>query len=197
VLFRSNYLFAQNDTVASLVMQEIPQAMLSMALGFICPASEYMPVAVQGLSANQNLFVAQDGRWLAGYVPAVYRSHPFKLAQSQTGDYVLCIDTELVRIDDNPDDEAFFDGDGKPAAKTTEAFILLVQVEKNRNQTRLACEALLRHELFEPWPIKVLTEGEQEQTLAGLHRINEEKLNSLSAERSEERRVGKESGLRW
>src|SRR5690606_20470919 len=68
------------------------------------------------------------------------------------------------------------------AAKTTEAFNLLVQVEKNRNQTRLACEALLRHELFEPWPIKVLAEGEQEQTLAGLHRINEEKLNSLSAE---------------
>src|SRR5690606_12259396 len=113
--------------------------------------------------------------------PAIYRSHPFKLAQSQTGDYVLCIDETLVQIDQDADGEPFFNADGKPAPKTSDAFALLVNMEKSRNSARAACAALQQFDLFEPWPIKVQTEGVQ-QTLTGLHRVNEAKLNSISAD---------------
>lgn len=70
-LKQSSYRFASSDALCPLVAQELPTAVLSLPIGFIAEEEHFVPVAVQGLAAGQNLFVAADGRWLTSYIPAL------------------------------------------------------------------------------------------------------------------------------
>src|SRR5690554_4574124 len=79
----SSYAFAAGDSVAPLVIQEIPKACIALPIGFIESEDGYFPVAVQGLTPDSNLLVAPDGRWLTSYVPAAYRSYPFRMANTE------------------------------------------------------------------------------------------------------------------
>lgn len=176
-----NYLFTRRDTVAVLGVHELSQAMMTLPIGFYSSAEGFMPVAVQGLGANENLFVSHSGQWLGGYIPAVYRGYPFRLAKSTTGEIVLGIDEASGLLADDGSGEQFFNFEGHLAKATSELFNFLIHVEKDRNLTRKACDILKQHELFEPWPIKVTGEGEP-RTLTGLYRINEEKLNAVSGD---------------
>lgn len=85
-LKHSTYTFAASDAVCPLVAQELPKAMLAMPIGFIAEGDHFVPVAVQGLAAGQNLLVALDGRWLAPYIPAPYRGYPFRMASTEQGE---------------------------------------------------------------------------------------------------------------
>ncbi|MEA1053628.1 SapC family protein [Lamprobacter modestohalophilus] len=90
----TDYRFAAADTLAPLVVQELPKALMSLPIGFIEQPDGYGLVAVQSLQPGQNLFVSVDGRWLGGYVPALYRGYPFALAKTEEGQQVLCIDED-------------------------------------------------------------------------------------------------------
>src|SRR5690606_13482573 len=94
----TSYSFAAGDAVVALVAQELPRACLSLPLGFVKTEAGFQVVAVQGLQPGRNLWVAPDGRWLGGYVPAAYRGYPFVLANTEDGKRVLCVrpDSGLV-----------------------------------------------------------------------------------------------------
>ncbi|MDP1605898.1 MAG: SapC family protein [Rhodocyclaceae bacterium] len=57
----------------------------------------------------------------------------------------------------------------------------LSQVANNRSATQRLCDLLQKHQIIQPWPIKV--QGDQgEQAVEGLYRIDETALNQLPAE---------------
>ena len=175
----SNYAFAAQDAVCPLVAQELPRALMSLPIGFVATAEGFAPVAVLGLQAGQNLFVAPDGRWLGDYVPATYRGYPFGLANTEDGQQVLCIDEASGLLRDG-EGEPFFAEAGNPSKPLADVLDFLTQVASNRQATQRACAMLQAHGLLQPWPIKVLGEkGEQDVT--GLFRIDEAALNSLPA----------------
>ncbi len=175
-----NYTFASQDPVVSLVSQEVPRAMMFMAIAFIESPGTCVPVGVQGLKQGQNKLVSKDGRWLTDYVPAVYRTYPFRLAHSAEGTEVLCIDEAAAKVAEGNRGEPFFAEDGKPTQVVTEVLTLLVHLEKEHQVTQKACAALVRHALLEPWPLQV-KEGEQAMDVGGLSRIAEAKLQALDA----------------
>lgn len=179
-LKHSSYTFAAGDALCPLVAQELPKAMLALPIGFIAEGEQVVPVAVQGLAAGQNLLVAADGRWLAGYIPAPYRGYPFRMAPTEQGEQVLCIDEASELISDSAG-EPFFNEDGTPAPSVLEILAFFNQIEANRQLTRSMCAVLQQHGLIQPWPITV--QGEQgEQKVEGLLCIDEAALNALSAE---------------
>lgn len=112
-LKHSSYTFAAGDALCPLVAQELPKAVLSLPIGFIVEGKQFMPVAVQGLAAGQNLLVTADGRWLAAYTPAPYRSYPFRMAPTEQGEQVLCIDEASGLLSESAG-EPFFNEDGTP-----------------------------------------------------------------------------------
>lgn len=172
--------FAAGDALCPLVAQELPKAMLSLPIGFIVEGEQFLPVAVQGLTRGQNLLVAADGRWLASYIPAHYRGYPFRLAPTEQGEQVLCIDEASGLLSDSGG-EAFFHDDGQPAQSVLEILDFLHQIEANRQRTRRICAVLQQQGLIQPWPITV--QGEHgEQNVNGLFRIDEAALNALSTE---------------
>ena len=179
-LKHSTYTFAASDALCGLVAQELPKAMLSMPIGFMAEGDHFVPVAVQGLAAGQNLLVAPDGRWLAQYIPAFYRGYPFRMATTEQGDQVLCIDEASGLLSESAG-EPFFNEDGTPGQSVLEILDFFTQIASNRLLTRNICSALQQHGLIQPWPITL--QGEQgEQLVEGLFRIDEAALNALTAE---------------
>ncbi len=176
----TSYDFAAKDACAALVVQELAHAMLHVPIAFLASADAYVPVAVQGLALGQNLFVNHDGRWLGSYVPMVYRCHPFAYAETTPGQQVLCFDEDSGLLSPT-EGESFFDADGKPSTAVSEVMGFLGQMTAGRQQTQRICALLQKHNLFEPWPIKIVGEH-GEQALAGLYRINEAAMNKLPAD---------------
>lgn len=173
----ADYGFARHDNLCALVLQELPKAAMALPIGFVAQQEQCVPVAIQGLQAGSNLYVAPDGRWLGGYIPAPYRSYPFRLARSEDGQQVLCIhaDSGLVGPSDG---QPFFDDQGQLSPGTAQVLNFFQQLEANRQHTSAACALLQQHGLIQPWPVRLQTDaGTQE--LGGLLRIDEAALNQL------------------
>jgi hypothetical protein len=176
----SSYSFARNDLVAGLLLPEVPQAVLSMPLGFVAQGDTFTLVGLQGLMADQNLFVDANGRWLGGYVPAAYRAYPFALASTESGDTVLCIDQDSGLVHESGD-EPFFAADKQPSPAISSVLGFLQQVNLAREATARSCASLVEHGLVEPWPIQLQIDASA-VPVQGLHRINESALAALPAQ---------------
>lgn len=176
-----SYAFAAHEAVAPLVAQELPRACLHLPLAFIAQGEAFAPVAVLGLQPGQNLFVTPDGRWAGGYIPAAYRGHPFALAQTPDNQLVLCVDADSGLVSAS-EGELFFDKQGQPAQAVKDVLDFLQQVHANRPATQRLCAALQAEEgLIVPWPL-TLKSDKGEQTVQGLCRIDEAKLNALDSD---------------
>lgn len=176
----SNYAFTSQDAVAPLVVDELPPALMHMPIAFIKQQDQYALVAVLGLQAGQNLFVATDGRWLGGYAPAVYRGSPFQLARTDDDQQALVVDADSGLVNDT-EGEAFFDEEDKPTQRVRDIFDFLLKVQTSRALTQRICAVLAEHQLIQPWPINVKDEAGERQ-VEGLYRIDEAAMNTLAPE---------------
>lgn len=181
----THYAFASKDAMAALVAQEFPKAALSLPIGFVAAGESFAPVAVLGLQPGQNLFVSPEGRWLGGYIPAVYRGFPFLLADTEDGRQLLCINDAQGSISDT-EGEAFFGADEQPTEAVKEVLNFLNQLASNRPGTLKVMSVLQKFALISPWPIKLQSADQQEKSVEGLYRIDEVALNKLPAEALEE-----------
>ncbi len=176
----SSYDFAAKETVAPLVVQELPRACLSLPTGFVQTEKGYQLVAVQGLQAGRNLWVGPDGRWLGAYVPAAYRSYPFVLANADDGRRVLCIREDSGLVND-AEGERFFNEEGEASKAVQDVLGFLQQVSDNAQLTARLCKLLEEQGLIQPWAL-TLRAGDNEKKVEGLFRIDEAALNALPVE---------------
>lgn len=177
----TSYNFAAADAVVPLVAAELSKAVMALPIAFIAQGEGYVPAAVLGLQAGNNIFVAPDWRWVGGYLPAAFRSYPFRLAKTEDGQQVLCVDEDSGLLTDDPAGERFFADDGQPAQATLDVLNFLTEIERDRVRTAAACAALQKHQLIRPWPITLKSDS-GEQQIAGLFQIDEAALNQLPAE---------------
>lgn len=174
------FTFAQGRGLVELTASELPRAACCLPIGFL-PQAEggYLPVALFGIDPARNLFVARDGSWLGGYVPARLQAAPFALAQTETGETILCVDDSLVAADGDMG-LPFFTSDGQPSAALIQARDFLGAISDNRVVTLAACTALHNAGLLQPWDILIPT-LQGNQRLEGLFCIDETKLNQIDA----------------
>lgn len=177
----TNYTFAAADSVAGLVAAELPKAAMSLPIAFIEQGGAYVPAAVLGLQPGNNVFVTADWRWIGQYIPAAFRSYPFRLANTEDGQQVLCVDEDSGLIGDDSAGESFFAEDGQPSQAIRDILGFLTQIEQNRAVTAAACAVLQKHALIRPWSITVKTDA-GEQQITGLFQIDEAALNQLPAD---------------
>lgn len=161
---------------------ELAKAAHEFPICFTRDPDGFFPAALTAVEPQKNLYVAVDGQWLAGYLPAVMRRAPFALARvEQTGNWVLCLDEENELVSDM-DGNPLFAEDGTPAPLIGEMSNFLAELERNRVATIAACAALAEHGLLEPWDLKVQAEDGTTKRLEGLYSIPEPKLAAVSAE---------------
>ena len=185
-----SFQFAAEQSAVAVMLDELPQLIPTLPLAFIRHPSDdgsarFELMALLTLVPGQNLFVAPNGRWLGGYIPAEFRGYPFRLIPEQSsGRPVLCLDRDSGLISDNPaaDGEAFFDAEGELSPAMQRVLNFLNQCERSRGLTQATVDILAQHQLIVPWPIKLNSGAEKSNEVKGLYRIDEDALRSLSGE---------------
>lgn len=189
----SSYSWAAREVLVPLSGAEMSRAAAHMPIAFIKPKDAFLPAAVLGLERDVSLYVASDGRWLAGYVPALLRSRPFAVLPLEDGRKILCVDEEAGRVaaaEEAADAQPFFGADGKLAPGLQQFLNFLSALDANRDLTAKACLALEQQKLIVPWDIKLQTDAGV-QNIEGLHRVDEAALIALADEDFlEQRRCG-------
>jgi hypothetical protein len=175
----SSYSWAAREAVVPLVGTEMVNAVLHLPVAFMADKDEFMPFAITGLERGINLFVAHDGTWTGGYVPAALRSRPFALLPLEDGRRMLCIDEVAGRVgtEQGASGHRFF-SDGKLSAPLQQFMDFLSAVEESRQAVRKACLVLAKHGLLIPWDIELKTDRGVRR-LDGLFRADEAKMNAL------------------
>ena len=179
----SNYNFAATDTVAPLVLNELPRAQMCYPIAFARGEDGFFPVAVQGLKPKQNLHLLPDGRWRAHYVPAHYRAHPFRLVEPEPGRQVMCVDESAGLVVAGGDGEELFDEAGNPSESLNGVIEFLKQLHANRILTVQACAVMEKLEVLRPWSAE---SDSSPHPLAGLYHVDEKALRTVSGDQLRE-----------
>ena len=179
----TDYAFVAEDAGIPLVGAELGKAALAMPIGLIKIEAGYQLVAITSLQPGTNLYVAPDGKWLGGYIPAALRGYPFQLAQQEgAGEFILCINEGSGLVVENTEDgNPFFDDQDQPTQGIKDILNFLTQIKASRDVTEGAVNALADAGLIMPWKIN-LKQGEKVVPVKGLFRIDEAALNKIDDE---------------
>ena len=186
----TTYKFAAGDAVVPLVVPEVMKAAANFPIGFLKAGESVRLVGLFGLQPGQNLYVAADGRWFGNYIPAVFRTYPFRLADNGAGGFVACVIEDEAILTNGPDGERFFaDDEGKSLSPGVNATLeVLRQVAGVEQMTAVACTLLQKHQLLVPWRFR--RADDKVYTMGDVLTVDEAALNGLSAEALVEMRSG-------
>ena len=153
---------------------------------------DLFPVALLGFEEGENLFLEGD-RWDAAYVPAIRRRDPFlvgvKDAHLDDGRSqqmrVLSIDMSHPRVS-REEGEPLFDALGGRTEFLEEQAGLLETLHEHFEHCRAFARALNEAGLIEPVTMNVTLRDGSTNQLIGLRGLDEEKVQTLSAERLDE-----------
>jgi hypothetical protein len=93
-----DYSFARDSVTVALTSGEVPAACME----FPCvmarqPDGSLSLLAVTGLQAGHNLFVAPSGAWLGQYLPATLATWPFRLVrESEEGKFFVAVQAQAL-----------------------------------------------------------------------------------------------------
>jgi len=146
----------------------------------------YAAVAVLGIAAAENLFLA-NAAWVSGvYVPAYARRYPFCMARVtlnkvQQAERLICVEKSAI---DESAGEAMFDAGGKPSEKWSGIERLLSEYEADLERCREMCGLLADYGLLEPFTMQATlnkARGSGPLQLTGMHRVSEKKIENLNS----------------
>jgi len=171
----SPYVKAEDVHLVPLLVGEFAQAMMHYPIIFA--GEEKTPVAVMGLSEGQNFFV-KNGQFEEGaYVPTYLRRHPFTLASTGNGKFVVCIDRAAAGFVTEGEGEALFEN-GEASEFTKHATAFLTEFESEAARTRAFVDALSATGMFDVTNTAFLVKGRQELA-PEYFAVAEERLGAL------------------
>lgn len=179
----NSFEFASKFHVASIMANEFYRAAATYPIVFIEDATKdaFIPVVLLGLNPQQNLFVTEDGKWEATYVPAILRRYPFALAKTGEEDrYTVCIDEESDFFSQE-EGEPLFDTDGNPQQLLENVKLFLGSLHQMEALTKQFSDTLKEHNMLAPLNMKV-KQSDAVQNITGAYAVNEQRLNNLSDE---------------
>jgi hypothetical protein len=179
----TNFSFAQNDHLCSIMLGELAQVVSQSPIVFAKnDESHHELCALQGLDQKQNCFVSSKGLWKTTYIPARYRAYPFALAiEAKSKNKILCFrdDTNLILDNSLSKGTLLFNDDSSPSDHTKRIFEFLNALDQSQKKTAFAVSTIVEADILEDWPLKVKV-GSAEKIIGGLKKINFEKFHSLT-----------------
>jgi hypothetical protein len=148
----------------------------------------FVAMAILGIENQQNLFVGTDARWDSTvYLPAYVRRYPFCMTRvsvngAEQSQRIACV--EKRALDDKG--EALYDAQGEPLPSWAERLKLLFEYEADLARTDEMSRALAGLGLFEAFTMQAVPKQGTPLAVTGLHRVSEQKLNELPADKLKE-----------
>jgi hypothetical protein len=137
------------------------------------------PLALFGLQEGQNLFLGPDG-WNARYLPLAMQREPFMIGVNED-ELRMLVDMASPRITQGAEGEAVFLPQGGNTECLERANSVLKCLHEGLQAMPEFVDALVAHDLLEPFVLDVERRDGSHGRLVGLHTINEERLAGLDS----------------
>ena len=177
----SDFRFAAKNHIAYLTLHEFVRAASTYPVLFLEDKAndDFRPVALLGLNAGENVFVDHEGRWQAGYIPAIVRRYPFALSASGEDDsFLVCVDEASTLLSDS-EGQPLFDEQGNPTQVIDNVKTYLGELQQMDRMTTEFTQFLVQNNLLTPLNMRVNV-NEQVRNITGCYVVNEERLNNFS-----------------
>ncbi len=178
-----NYAFCADQTSALLGLSEVMPCSKEFPVLFARLDTGMAPVALLGLPEQGNCAVVED-QWQFRYIPAVFRTYPFLLAQTDDNgeQFAVCLERTAPHLSEE-NGEPLFTEEGKPAPLMERAKVMLQNLHAEQSRGLAWGKVLEEKQLLVPFALAV-TQDNQRKTLPleGLFFIDENRLNALSDE---------------
>jgi hypothetical protein len=140
---------------------------------------QFQPIVLFGLEDGQNLFLGVDG-WSAQYLPLAMQRMPFMIGVAEE-ELRMLVDMSSPRISQGAEGEAVFLPQGGNTEFLERANSVLKALHEGLQATPEFVQALIAHDLLEPFVLDVERPDGTHGRLVGLHTIHEERLTALDA----------------
>lgn len=180
-----DYLHAATYATTPLLAAELPKAVGAFPLAFVQQEESYQLVALHSLQPGVNLYINSQGQWLAPYVPAWHRSHPFRLLRNEENDdQILCVDesSTLFQAEASGAAKPFFDAEGNPHQELQETLGFLQECHNNRLLTDKLVQQLANAGLIQRWALQLQGSEGEPRLVEGVFQINVAALRALGGD---------------
>lgn len=178
-----NYEFARTVNSVPLLAGEFIPAAVEYTIVFAGDDDTVFPSVILGMRDNENGFVAEDGHWTGGYVPAFLRRYPFVFARSaDEKTFTLCLDEEFEGFNKDGKGERMYDSEGNRTQFLETKLNFTREYQNLFQRTQLFCKRLKEHDLLDAGRATFNLPGGQNSSLAGFSTINRDKLKALPPE---------------
>ncbi len=145
----ANFSFARDTTAVLLAGVEFAEAAREYPIVFIRGQDKQMrPAALLGVRDGENLFVDEQGKWDARYIPAFVRRYPFVMADGgANGQLVVCIDESCPALNAHHG-ELLINAAGKLEPRMNEVMQFLQNFQREFARTELLAKQLDELGLF-------------------------------------------------
>ncbi|MDD3288645.1 MAG: SapC family protein [Alphaproteobacteria bacterium] len=174
----TSFRFAAKSNAIPLLVDEFPLAAPYYPIVFAAGPNP-VPAAVVGLRNDTNLFVNEDGNWLANnYIPAYVRRYPFILMDDpEQKQFVLCLDDSSDMIG-KEGEFPLFEND-KPSEFTQSAIEFCAALRQQGDATDEFIKALQEHRLLVPNDAQIDMPDGTKLQLGGFMVIDPQKFDNL------------------
>ncbi|MBI2312809.1 MAG: SapC family protein [Betaproteobacteria bacterium] len=179
--------FCRAVNVLPLSFSEFARASHDFPIAFVSGdgGKSFAAMAVLGLNPGENLFVDGEGGWERSvYIPAYARRYPFCMAKVTVDDRprderVVCVEQKAVSAESG---EALYDDEGQPLPRWAAIEKFLRDYEADLLRTEEMCSTLRDFGLLAPFTMQAVPNQGAAIQLSGMHRVEEPKLESLTAD---------------
>jgi hypothetical protein len=170
--------FAKNVLSAPLALSEVIKASREYPI-FFPTSGRFLPVAQMGYRKDGNLYLDEDNKWKARYIPAHVRRFPFVLGEKQdAGEFLIMVAED--RISKNADGELLFEDGSIPfGGAVDQARTFLTNFQKELIKTEELLKPLKEYDILEQKIYKIEENGKLLGTVKDLLVVNPEKLYAL------------------
>lgn len=136
------------------------------------------PMAVLGLTQEENLYLQADGSWRSPYIPAYFRRYPFAMMALGAQQVALAIDRDWEAFSET-EGEPLFTDKGEPAQWLQDAQRFSENYEQEVHRTRLFCAELRDADMLQDMRFDATLPDGNTLAVEGFLAIDEKKLAEL------------------
>lgn len=179
-----DYAFSSGINAVPLMAVEFLRAAPEYAIVFTKAGDDVVPAVVLGVKGDQNLYLSDEKRWDARYIPAFIRRYPFVFSSSADGKTLtLCIDETHPGVNREGRGERLFGEDGKPSTYTERVLKFLQEYQAHFERTRAFGRRINEFGLLEPMQAQVTTPKGDKLSLNGFLSVSRERLRALDGDK--------------
>ena len=177
----TDFSFARDTTAVLLGGVEFAEASREYPIVFIRGKDKQMrPVALLGVRKEENLFVDEQGKWDARYIPAFVRRYPFVMADGgANGQLVVCIDESCAALNAEQGD-LLINAEGKLEPRMKEVMQFLENFQREFARTELITKQLDELGLFVQQGARFDTKSGETYQLNDFYLIDEKKFGLIA-----------------